>query len=436
MNNFTKPHFVDSIRQAAPYINKHRQQTVVIALGGEAIASDALAGIVYDIALLKSLGINIAVVFGVRPQLNAALAQGRIKSTYTINNQRVTTAAMMAQLWAVCGQVGTQLQAAFSSGRPDSPLHGARIDTAITNAVTARPIGVLAGIDYQHTGAVRKVNAALLGNTLHNRQLALIPPLGYSLTGETFNLEYLDLAEKTAVALQADKLIIYSKHNGIVDNNKQCLREITCTDASTVKPVSNTQKKILEVAVAVCQQGVGRTHVIGYPIDGSLLKELLTRDGCGSLITAESYDQLRPATINDISGIMALIAPLEANGTLVKRSRDVLEADINNFTVIARDNHIIACAALYLFNNDNAAELGCIVSQADFKGEGLGERLLAAATTRARAAGAKTLFALTTQTTHWFLQQGFKPSSVAALPADKQLLYNFQRASKVLALPL
>lgn len=432
MSDTINPQFVHWIRQASPYINQHRQKTFVIALGGSAIASEQLSGIVHDIALLKSLGIRIVIVFGIRPQLNSRLQKAGIHSTYTINNLRVSTATMMEQLWAVAGQVGTQLQAAFSSGMPDSPLHGAEINIATTNAVTARPIGVLDGIDYQHTGSIRKINTDLLNTTLDNNTIVLVPPLGYSPTGETFNLEYLDLAENIASQLRADKLIIFSKHNGIIGDKNQCIREIKCQDTGNIKGISNTQRKIIDVATKACASGVNRTHVIGYNETGSLLKELLTRDGCGSLISNDTYNQLRPATINDINGITALIKPLEEKGILVRREREVLEAEIERFMVITRDNHVIACAALYLLDNGNCAELGCIVSHSDYKGLGLGEQLLQAAEENAIALGANTLFALTTQTSHWFLQQGFVISHVDALPDDKKSLYNYQRASKVL----
>lgn len=436
MSDTINPQFVPWIRQASPYIHAHRQKTFVVALGGDAVGSPELTGIVQDIALLKSLGVNIVLVFGVRPQLDTLLKKRKLTSTYTLTNLRVTTAEMMETLWAATGHATQLLQAAFSSGLPDSPLHGAQLQVASTNAVTAKPLGVLDGIDYQHTGEVRKVNSGLIKSLLATDTITLVPPLGYSLTGETFNLEYLELAGQVATAIGAQKLIIYSKHAGILNTKSECLREIKTHQIEQLKPHSNTQRRILAIAKRACEQGVARTHVISYREDGSLLKELLTRDGCGSLISTNGYDELRQATIADISGIMALIKPLEEKGVLVRRDRELLETEIGNFVVITRDNAVIGCAAVYLFHADHSAELACIVSHDHYRGQHIGERLLHHVETTAKAAGAKSLFVLTTQTAHWFAQHGFKASSVDALPADKQSLYNYQRASKVLLKPL
>lgn len=437
MSDINNGQFVPWMRHAAPYMNRHRQKTFVLALSGKTIANEArLLESLGDIAMLKSLGIKIVIVFGVRPQLNANLQEKEISSTYTLSNLRVTTAAMMSRLWQVAGEATIKIQAALSAGLPDSPLHEARINVAQANAVTAKPLGIVDGVDYQHTGKVRKVNAAQIRQLLETDSIVLIPPLGYSLTGETFNLEYLDLAEKVATSLQADKLIVFSKHHGILNNTGKCIREIRANEAENIKAISNNQRKILRAAAAACQHGVKRTHVVNYNEDGSLLKELFTRDGCGTMISDDGYDQLRDARIEDISGIMNLIQPLEANGTLVRRSRERLESEVTQFMVITRDNHVIGCAALYYFDKGRSAELACIVSHSSYKGQGLGERLLNAAQTRASEMGAKRLFVLTTQTAHWFMQHGFKASSVDTLPEDKRELYNFQRASKVFEKPL
>lgn len=432
MSDFNNPHFVDWMRHAAPYMNRHRQKTFVIALSGKAISSEErLAATVSDITMLTSLGIKVVIVFGVRPQLTSALNNSDISSTYTLNNIRVTTSAMMQRLWQVAGETSIKLQAAFSAGLPDSPMYGSHIKVVSTNAVVAKPIGVLDGIDYQHTGKVRRINNDQIRDLLENDNIVLVPPMGFSLTGETFNLEYLDLAQKIAANLEADKLIVFSKHHGIVNANTKCIREIRASEAQNLSAISNNQKKILQAATKACQGGVKRTHVVSYKENGSLLRELFTRDGCGTMISDDGYDQLRDARIEDISGIMNLLQPLESRGILVRRSRERLEAEISQFMVITRDNAVIGCAALYYFDKGRSAELACIVSHSTYKGQGLGERLLNAAQYRASTNGAKRLFVLTTQTAHWFLQHGFKTSAVDALPEDKKELYNFQRASKV-----
>jgi amino-acid N-acetyltransferase len=164
---------------------------------------------------------------------------------------------------------------------------------------------------------------------------------------------------------------------------------------------------------------------------GSLLLELFTHAGVGTMVTADAVEKLRPAKVEDVRGMLALIEPLEADGTLVKRSRELLESEIGNFLVVEHDARIVGCAALYPFPDDKSAEFACLAVANEYRDAGHAERLLKACEERARALKLRKLFALTTQAAHWFLEQGFRADSLEALPEQRKALYNLRRNSKV-----
>ena len=186
--------------------------------------------------------------------------------------------------------------------------------------------------------------------------------------------------------------------------------------------------------VHACQNGVNRCHLISFSQDGALLEELFTRDGAGTQVCKESYEQIRPATIEDVAGIIELIRPLEEQGALVKRSRELLETEISCFNVIIRDGAVVGCAALYPFQK--SGELACLATHPDYRNNERGELLLQAIEKQARKLGLNSLFVLTTQSVHWFQERGFEPGSPGELPVQKKSLYNYQRNSKVFSKPL
>ncbi len=191
------------------------------------------------------------------------------------------------------------------------------------------------------------------------------------------------------------------------------------------------QAELLDAAAQACRGGVKRSHIVSYMEDGSLLTELFTRDGGGTLVDQEQFESLREATIEDVGGLIELITPLEDQGILVRRSREVLEREIGQFSIVERDGLIIACAALYPIADSDAGELACLAVNPEYRHGGRGDELLERIEERARALGLKTLYVLTTRTAHWFQERGFEPSAVERLPAARASLYNYQRNSKI-----
>jgi amino-acid N-acetyltransferase len=433
--------YVNWFRHSSPYINAHRGKTFVLMLGGEAIANANFANTVHDIALLNSLGVRLVLVHGARPQAEQRL-QARGLETRLHHDLRVTTPDILECVIEAVGSLRTEIEARLSMGLANTPMHGARIRVCSGNFVTARPVGVLDGVDMGHTGELRRIDHEGIRKLLDLNQIVLLSNLGYSPTGEVFNLPMEEVATQTAIALKADKLILFGSRPGIQDSQGELRSELLASTAACLVQQYLTKLDdpeqpyteaacLLNAAATACQQGVPRCHLISYQDDGALLAELFTRDGQGTMVVSHSYEQVRPATIEDVGGILELITPLEEKGVLVRRSRERLEAEIERFTVVERDGAIIGCAALYPFPQEAIGELACVAIDPSYRGGQRGDMLLDAIEDQAAAQGLKRLFVLTTRTAHWFLERGFSAASLDELPSEKKALYNFQRNSKV-----
>lgn len=429
--------FVRWFRGSTPYINAFRGRTFVITFGGELVAEQQFASFVHDIGLLNSLGVRLVLVHGARPQIEERLNARGIELQYE-NGLRITDAAALACVKEAAGTVRVELEALLSMGLANSPMAGARIRVASGNFVTAQPLGVRDGVDYQHTGEVRRVDGEAIQKQLHDGAIVLLSPIGYSPTGETFNLSAEDVATATAMQLRADKLIFLTDAKGVTDSRRRLVRELDLAEAeqALARKQSEEMARSLGGALRACRGGVRRAHIIDRHIDGALLLELFTRDGIGSLVSGELFEGTRRASIDDVGGILELIAPLEADGVLVRRSRELLEMEIDQFVVTERDRMIVACAALYPFTEEQVGELACLAVHRDYRKQGRGDDLLAFIERQARDMGINRLFVLTTRTAHWFQERGFREADIKDLPVKKQAMYNYQRRSKVFIKPL
>ena len=425
--------FVRWFRQAAPYVHAFRGRTFVIGFGGELVAERGrFVRFLHDLNLLAALGIRLVLVHGARPQIEAELRAKRQRSRYA-KGLRITDANSLVAVKHAAGVLRVEIEALLSQGLPNSPMAGAQIRVASGNYIAAKPIGVVDGVDFQFTGTVRKVDGVAIARRLEASEVVLVPHIGYSPTGEVFNLAWEDVAENVARALKADKLLLYV---GELPTGRrgQILSELTAREAEALLKkdgLAAPTKRAIEHALRAVRAGVGRAHLVSRRAEGATLLELFTHSGVGSMITADPVERLRPAKIEDVGGILALLEPLEADGTLVKRNRERLEQEIVNFEVIEHDGSILACAALYPFADDKSAELACLAVAAEYRDAGYGERLLHACELRAKEMKIRRVFALTTRAQHWFLAQGFKQADVSALPERRQSLYNWRRGSKV-----
>jgi len=426
--------FVRWFRQVAPYVHDFGGRTFVIAFGGEMVAESArFQSFIHDVNVLASLEIRLVLVHGARPQVDAEMKAKGLRSRYA-QGLRITDEAALTVVKHAAGVLRVEIEALLSQGLPDSPMARAQIRVVSGNYITARPIGVRNGVDFQFTGSVRKVDAAALAAQLDVVDIVLVPHLGYSSTGEVFNLAWEDVAENVAVALRADKLLMYTDRLP-ADRKGEVVSELTADQAADLAKkkgaLTPAAARALEHVARAVENGVGRGHLIARRAEGSLLLELFTHAGVGTMITADAVEKLRPARVEDVRGMLALIEPLEAEGTLVKRSRELIEAEIGNFLVVEHDARIVGCAALYPFPDDKSAEFACLAVATEYRDAGYGERLLKACEERAKSLKLRRLFALTTHAAHWFLEQGFRAAAVDALPEHRKALYNWRRGSKV-----
>ncbi len=423
---------VSWFRQASPYINAHRGKVFVIGFGGEVIAAADFSSLIHDIALLSHLGIRLVLVYGIRAQI-AEREQREKAYSRIVNDLRVTDDRALQTAIEVSGSVRARIESAFSASLPNTPMSGSRLGVVSGNFVTGRPYGIHDGVDYCHTGVVRRVHAKAIHGQLEKGNIVLLSPLGYSITGEVFNLHAEDVATEAATALKADKLIFLMDQPVRQQADNSLLRQITPAEMQALiaqNALDTGQRNLMKNAIRACHDGIKRVHLLDRHVDGALLKELFTRDGIGTMVSADKYDDMRAADIRDVGGIIELIEPLESDGTLVRRSREQLEMEIANFTVIERDGTIVACAALYRL--EDYGEVACVATHPEYRKSGHAENLLDHLEKSAVDAGLKRLYILTTRSRHWFIERGFVSASLDDLPSSRQASYNFKRNSSVL----
>ncbi|ELI9296273.1 amino-acid N-acetyltransferase [Escherichia coli] len=433
-----KTELVEGFRHSVPYINTHRGKTFVIMLGGEAIEHENFSSIVNDIGLLHSLGIRLVVVYGARPQIDANLAAHHHEPLYH-KNIRVTDAKTLELVKQAAGTLQLDITARLSMSLNNTPLQGAHINVVSGNFIIAQPLGVDDGVDYCHSGRIRRIDEDAIHRQLDSGAIVLMGPVAVSVTGESFNLTSEEIATQLAIKLKAEKMIGFCSSQGVTNDDGDIVSELFPNEAQARVEAQEEKGdynsgtvRFLRGAVKACRSGVRRCHLISYQEDGALLQELFSRDGIGTQIVMESAEQIRRATINDIGGILELIRPLEQQGILVRRSREQLEMEIDKFTIIQRDNTTIACAALYPFPEEKMGEMACVAVHPDYRSSSRGEVLLERIAAQAKQSGLSKLFVLTTRSIHWFQERGFTPVDIDLLPESKKQLYNYQRKSKVL----
>ncbi|RII82652.1 amino-acid N-acetyltransferase [Neopusillimonas maritima] len=430
---FAPAQFVRWFREVAPYVHNFRGKTFVVAFGGELVNDGALNNLIQDLSLLSALGVRLVLVHGSRPQVNEQLKLKGLDVRFGRNNQPTNAAALECAKEAA-GEIRLDIEAAFSQGLPNTPMSNAQIRVISGNFVTARPIGVIEGVDYLHTGAVRKLDSDALRSVLNQGAIVLLSPLGFSPTGEAFNLAMEDLATSVAISLRAEKLIFLTQNRTIRHEDGSVDTELAREDADALLAggaLDEDTATFLSHASRAVKRGVARAHLLPYTLDGSVLLEIFTHDGVGTMVVEDTLDDLRAATMDDVGAIVRLIDPLEADGTLVPRGRAVIERDVEQFTVLEHDGVIYGCVAMIPYPDDRMAEMACLIVHPEWQGEGEGEMLLRHAESKARAAGARRLFVLTTRTSHWFIKRGFVQGGVADLPRERQAHYNRSRNSLV-----
>ncbi|MDB5878991.1 MAG: N-acetylglutamate synthase [Variovorax sp.] len=439
--NFT---FVPWFRSVAPYIHMHRGKTFVVGIAGEAIAAGKLQNIAQDLALIQSMGVKVVLVHGFRPQVNEQLRAKGHEARYS-HGMRITDEVALDSAQEAAGQLRYEIEAAFSQGLPNTPMAGSTVRVISGNFITARPVGVIDGVDFKHSGLVRKVDSVGIRHTLDYGAMVLMSPFGFSPTGEAFNLTMEEVATSVAISIQADKLIFLTEIAGIRMDSEMPVSEDNPIDTelpldaakkllATLSPAQRPTDTAfyLQHCVKACEAGVERSHILPFSVDGSLLLEVYVHDGIGTMVVDEKLESLRQATADDIGGILQLIEPFERDGTLVKRDRTEIERDVDHYTVIEHDGVIFGCAALYPYPDERTAEMAALTVSPQSQAQGDGERILKRVEQRARAMGLQSIFVLTTRTMHWFIKRGFVQVDPEWLPEERKRKYNRDRRSLVL----
>ena len=420
---------IDFFREAAPYIDKHRGKVFVIAFAGEVIECAQFSQLIQDIAILSALGTQVVLVHGARPQIDANLEKiGH--QIQVVDDMRISDEVTLQVAKEAIGALRVEIENQLSHALSTPPVINESLGVLSGNFITAQPLGVHNGTDFQHTGTVRKINSKLIKQLTDSGSIVLLSSLGFSPSGEAFNLRYEDVASFAAKSLQADKLIFIHADPATTTN------DVDLQDLDEFIIEHPTQTKLLNHIKNAMHDGVERVHLISTETQDGLLLELYTRDGIGTMFNASQYENIRPAKIEDVSGIIDLIEPLEKKGILIKRSREQLELEIDNFIVIERDEKIIACTALYTHPDIATGELACLAVHNDYKGGSRGERLLRHVSQKGLKQNLRQILVLTTQSTDWFIERGFILGVIDDLPDQKKALYNFQRNSKILIKPL
>jgi amino-acid N-acetyltransferase len=427
--------FVSWFRDSSPYIHAHRNKTFVISFGGEALLADDFEHHVHDFALLSSLGIRLVLVHGIRPQIDQRLNKLNIPPLFH-NNLRITDDLALQCVKEAAGLVRVEIEALLSMGLANSPMAGCSLKVASGNFVTAKPIGVINGVDYCHTGEVRRIDSTAIHQQLDQNNVVLISPIGYSPSGEIFNLSAEQVATAISIALKAEKLILLTEKSCCYPENNEQIRQMTTNEADIFlqqyQGLNDVISLPLKASIQACRSGIERVHLINRSIDGALLLELFSRDGIGTLISSTPFEELRPATLNDIGGILELIKPLEQQGILARRSREKIEMEISDYIIIERDGLIIGCTALHLNLDHHYGAIACLAIHPDYQRSSRGNRLLEYINQKAKELALKKLYVLSTQTMHWFIERGFLSSAINQLPDQLKSLYNPERNSKVL----
>jgi amino-acid N-acetyltransferase len=439
--NFT---FVPWFRSVAPYIHMHRGKTFVVGIAGEAIAAGKLGHLAQDLALIQSMGVKIVLVHGFRPQVNEQLAAKGHAPKYS-HGMRITDGVALDCAQEAAGQLRYEIEAAFSQGLPNTPMAGSKVRVISGNFITARPVGIVDGVDFQHSGLVRKVDVDGIMRSLDMGAMVLLSPFGFSPTGEAFNLTMEEVATRVAIELQADKLLFLTEIPGIridpqapASDDNPIDTELPLAAAKKLLAESPDPKEPTDLAfylqhcVKACEEGVERSHILPFAVDGAMLLEVYVHDGIGTMVVDEKLEEVREATADDVGGILQLIEPFEQDGTLVKRDRTEIERDIDHYTIIEHDGVIFACAALYPYPEAKTAEMAAVTVSPQSQGQGDGEKLLKRIEQRARAMGLKSIFVLTTRAMHWFIKRGFAQMDPDWLPEARKRKYNWDRKSLVL----
>jgi len=418
------------LREILRYVPQYRERTFVIALDGAIVEDANFRNLLLDIALLRSLNIQVALVHGAGWQVRR-LAEQTKQTPSNLDGTGITDYATLQLALTAANRVSHEILEGLSA----TDLRG-----ACGNALVAHPAGILQGIDYQFTGRVERVDIQLLRSLLDHDIVPVIPPLGTDGEGNTYRLNSDAVAVEVARTLQAVKLIYLAPTAGITVEKDELLRQLTVDEAEDIlkkqrQELAGSSLSKLAHAVRAARGGVPRVHIIDGRVEEGLLAEVFSNEGIGTLVHTNEYQAIRSALKKDARGIFNLIRPMIESDELLPRTQGEIEKKIGDYFVFEVDRRPVACVAIHFYRDQGKAELACMCVEPEFENQGIGGRLMQFVESQARAGGARELFCLSTQAFNYFVQKGsFRLGTPEDLPLARRQIYDASgRRSQVLS---
>lgn len=416
------------LRGILGYIARFRDRLFVLNIDSAVMEADTFRNLLLDISVLRSLNINVLIVHGASSKIRT-LAKKMDMEPSDVDGMGITDAATLE----IAVLAANRMAHDILEGLAETDVRA-----AVTNAIVAHPAGIRRGQDYALTGKVERVDAAYLQDLLKQGIVPIVPPLGFDGNGQTFRVNSDQAARAVAESLKAAKLMFITPSDGI--QGAGTLSAQFSVDEAEVfiqkqsADLSPEMKSKLEHGLHACKHGVPRAHIINGLLDEALLGEIFSNEGVGTMIYANEYQSIRPARKRDVGSILTLIREAIATEELIPRARQDVTGQLGSFYVFEIDGNVVACVALRLYAEAEAAELECLFVSEAHENQGIGSKLMQFVCDRARQLGCKRLFALSTQAFNYFQQKGgFETGCVEDLPQERRDKYNESgRKSRVL----
>jgi len=414
------------LRGILQYIPRFREKTFIISVDGAIITDENFANILLDVAVLRSLNIRVVLAHGAAAQVKALADEQRVKPS-DLDGSGITDAETLKLALTAANRLTHEILEGLSAND---------LRAASSNAIIAHPMGIIQGVDHLFTGKVERVDTELLQTLLAQGIVPVIPPLGFDGDGKTYRVNSDSVAVSVADALKATKLIYITTNDGLVYQG-QLIRQMLVADLNSILNKPGFPPEMASKArnaAAACTAGVQRVHIINGRVDEGLLAEVFSNEGIGTLIYANEYQQIRPAKKKDIRAIQVITKNSVESSELVKRTRAMIEKQLNDYYLFEIDKNPVACVALHVYPEFSKGELACLYVSPSHENQGIGQKLIQYVEAKAREMGLAELLTLSTQAFTYFQSKaGFSEGSPDDLPPGRREKYDQSgRNSKVL----
>ncbi len=407
------------LRGILKYVPRFQGQTFILALDGAIVADENFGNLLVDIAVLRSLGIKIVLVHGIGLQIRELSTARNIPITDAFGTGATDSATLDLAIRA-----SSRVSHLILEGLTQNALK-----CAITNSIRALPVGILRGVDQQHTGKVDRVDTEFLFTLVDKGIVPIVSPIGYGPEGKSLRINSDLLAAELAEALKATKILYLAQLPGL-EIKGELRRELSVdTLRSLLKDrpddLTDDARSKAQYAIKAIETGTPRVHLVDGRVFDGLLNEIFSNEGVGTLIYGNDYQQIRRASRRDVRTIHNLTRAAVRREELVYRTQQAIEKNIDQFFVFEIDENLIACASLYFYpDKPHIAEVGSLYVLPFYHNRGIGRKMVDYACMIAKERGAKTIIALSTQSYSFFTSVlGFEETTKDALPEARLKLY-------------